>query len=79
MTCTACTDEVRVKVPSFQRATLFLQYKIFNRDVINLRFCLFEDATDYRDLRKINLKSFVSIGLSVFLLHNNITQTLFAA
>ena len=27
-----------MKAPSFQKVTLFLRYKIFNRDVINLRF-----------------------------------------
>ena len=49
---------------------------IFIREVINLRYCLFKDVTDDRDLRRTNLKSFVSIGLFVFvlfLLHNNIT------
>ena len=71
------TDEVRVKVPSLQKVKLFLRYKIFNRDVINLHFCLFEDVTDYHDLRRINLN--VSIGLSVFFLHNNIRQKLLAA
>ena len=68
-TCTSCTAEVRVKVASFQKVTLFLRYEIFNRDVINLRFCLFEDVTDYHDLRRINLNSFVSIGLFVFVRH----------
>ena len=66
MTCTSCTDEVRVKVPSFKKVTLFLRYQIFNRDVLNLRDCLFEDVTDDRDLRRINHKSFVSKGLFVF-------------
>ena len=27
MTCTCCTDEVREKVPSFKKVTLFLRYK----------------------------------------------------
>ena len=27
MTCTFCTDDVRVKVPSFQKVTQFFQYK----------------------------------------------------
>ena len=39
---------------SFQKVTLFLQYKIFHRDVIRLHFCLFEDVTDCRDLRRIS-------------------------
>ena len=56
---------VRDKVPSFQKVTLSLGYKIFNRDVINLRFSWSEDVTDYRDLRRINLKKFVLIGLLV--------------
>ena len=59
-----CTS-VRDKVPSFQKVTLSLGYKIFNRDVINLRFSLSEDVTDYRDLRRINLKKFVLTGLLV--------------
>ena len=55
MTSASCTDEVRVKVLSFQKVTLFLRDKIFNGDFINLRF-LFEDVTDCRDLRRINSK-----------------------
>ena len=47
MACTFCTDEVRVKVPSFKKITLFLQYEIFDRDVIRLHICLFKDVTDY--------------------------------
>ena len=69
-------DEVRVKVPSFQNVTLFLLYKIFNRDVINLRFCLFEDPTDFRDLRRLNIKSFVLIGPFVFATQKHKTNTL---
>ena len=53
--CPFCTDEIRVKVPSFQKVTLFLRYKILNRDVINLRFCLFENVIGYcHILRKTN-------------------------
>ena len=66
MTCTSCTYEARVKVPSFQKSHTFSTIKIFNRGVINLRFCLFEDVTDYCDVRKIHLKSFVPIGFLVF-------------
>ena len=34
-------DDVRVKVPSFQKVTQILQYKIFHRGVIRLNFvCL---------------------------------------
>ena len=44
MTCASCTDEGRVKVPSFQRVTHFLRYKIFHKDVINLLFCLLTDV-----------------------------------
>ena len=51
-----------MKVPSFQKVTPVLRYKIFYSDVINLRFCWFEDVTDYRDFRRINFKSFVPIG-----------------
>ena len=49
---TFCTDDVRVKVASFQKVTQFLQYKTFQRDIIRLNFCLFEDIPDCRDLRK---------------------------
>ena len=52
----SCTDEVREKVPSFQKVTPFLRYKMFHRDVINLRFRLFEDATNYCELRRIKIK-----------------------
>ena len=78
MTCISCTDGVRVKVPSFQKVTLFLRYEIFHRYVINLRFCLFEDVTDYHDFRRINLKCFVMITPFVFL-HNDMRQALLAA
>ena len=61
ITCTFCTDEVRVKIPSFQNVRQFLQYKIFHRDSIRLLFCLFEDIPDCCDLRRISFKSFTSI------------------
>ena len=76
MTCTSCTDDVREKVPSFLKVTLFLRYKIFIRGAINLGFCLFKDVTDYRDWRRINLKVFFFFRLnSSVLLHNNIRLT----
>ena len=65
MTSTSCTDEVRVKVPSFQKVTFFLQYKIFHRDFIHLQFCLFGDVTDCHDLHRISFRSFASMGLFV--------------
>ena len=65
MTCTFCTDDVRVKVPSFQKVTQFLQHKIYHRDIIHLNFCLFEDIPDCRDIRGISFKSFASIEISV--------------
>ena len=58
MTFTSCTDENRVKVPSFQKVTLFLQYKIFNRDGIRLHFCLFEDVNDFRNSKRSGSKKF---------------------
>ena len=45
-TDTSCTDDARVKVPSIQKVTFFLQYEIFHRDAIHLYFCLFEDVSD---------------------------------
>ena len=41
MTCTFCTDDVRVKVPSFQKVAQFVQYKTFQGDIICSFFCLF--------------------------------------
>ena len=38
MTGTSSADDVRVKVPSFQRVTFFLQYAIFHSDVNHLFF-----------------------------------------
>ena len=66
MTYTSCTDEAREKEPSFQKVTLFLRYKPLDGALINQRFCLFEDVTGYRDIRRITLKGFVSIGFVVF-------------
>ena len=65
MTYKSYTDEVRVKVPSFQKVTILLQYQIFRRDVTNLYLCLFEDATDCRYLICSRIKSFASIKLFV--------------
>ena len=71
MSCTFCTDDVRVKVPSFQKVTQILQYNIFHRDTIRLNFCLFEDIADCRDLRRISFKSFASIEIFRFRQSNN--------
>ena len=38
MTGTDCTNDARVKVPSFQKVTFLLQYEIFHRDAIHLFF-----------------------------------------
>ena len=38
MTGTSSTDDARVKEPSFQKVTFFLQYEIFRRDAIHLYF-----------------------------------------
>ena len=40
MTGTSSTEDAKVKVPSFQKVTFFLQYEIFHRDAIHLYFCL---------------------------------------
>ena len=48
MAGTYCTDDARVKVPSFQKS-VFLQYEIFHRDAIHLYFCLCGDVSDCRD------------------------------
>ena len=65
MTCTFSTDDVRVKVPSYQKFTQFLQYKIFHKDIIRLNFGLFGDIPDCRNIRRIRFKSFASIGIFV--------------
>ena len=49
MTGTSSTDNARVKVPSFQKVTFFLQYEIFHRDAIHLYLCLYEHVFDCRD------------------------------
>ena len=38
MTGTACTDDAKVKVPSFQKVIFLLQYEKFHRDAIFLFF-----------------------------------------
>ena len=58
MTCTFCIDNVRVKVPSFQKVTQFLQYKIFHRDIIRLNVCLFEVIPNCHDFEKNKLQKF---------------------
>ena len=65
MTCTFCTDDVGVKIPSFQKVTQFLPYKIFHRDIIHQNVCLFEDIPDCPDLSGISFKSFASFGIFV--------------
>ena len=49
MTGMSSKDDARVKVPSFQKVTIFLQYEIFHRDAIHLYFCLYENVSDCRD------------------------------
>ena len=65
MTFTSCTDEVRVKVPSFQKVTLFLQYKIFNRDGIRLHFVCLKMLMTSVILNDQAPKRFASIGFFV--------------
>ena len=67
---TSCTDDARVKVPSFQKVTFFQQYVIFHRDAIHLYFCLFEDVSDCRDYSQTRWKWFAAIRL-LFLLRNS--------
>ena len=71
MTCTFCTDEVREKVPSFPKATLFSEIN-HNTEPC---FCLFEAVTGYRDLRKTNLRSYVSIEPGAFATQQHKTNT----
>ena len=59
--CTSCTDDGREKVPSFQKVTLF--YDINTQNPYQLTFLF---VTGYRDIRRIKLNFFVSIGLVVF-------------
>ena len=56
---------------SFQKVTLFLQNKIFDRDVIRLHFGLFEDVNDCRHIKNRPLKVLLR-SESSFLLRNNI-------
>ena len=57
----SCTDEVREKVPSFKEVTLFFYDINHNTEPLSI----YVDVTGCRDIRRINLKSFVSIGLVV--------------
>ena len=77
MTCTPCTDEVREKVPSFQKVTLFLRYKHNTEPLsVNVFVCLkmllatviYEESTS-----KVLFPSDSS-----FVLLNNIRQTFFS-
>ena len=75
VTCTSCTDEVREKVSSFKKVTLFYD-KTITQSLNQLTLCLFEDVTGYRDIRRINLKSFFfSIELVVFATQQHKTNT----
>ena len=64
MNGSSCTDDARVKVPSFEMIHMFLQYEIFHRDVFHFYFCLFEDVTYCRDLSKKRCKDQESIQSS---------------
>ena len=56
--CSSYTNEVREKVLIISKSHIFLRYCICHRDVIYLRFCLFEDVTDYHELRRIKFTGF---------------------
>ena len=51
MTGRSCTDEVRVKVPSFQKVTLLLWYEILIRYIVHLCFNWFEVFNNSSDIR----------------------------
>ena len=72
MTFTFCTYEVRVKLTSFQKVTLFLLYEIFHRDVIRLHFCLFYDVNDCCNIKKNRIQKVLLHSESSFLLRNTI-------
>ena len=74
MACTSCTYEVREKVPSFQKVALFYDIN-HNIEPLSINVCLFEYVIGYHDIRRINLKSFVSIGLVVFATQQHKTNT----
>ena len=50
MTCTSCTDKVRVKVPHFKKSHFFYKIKYYTETLVVYFLSLFEDVTDCRDL-----------------------------
>ena len=58
--------KIEKRYPHFKKSHFFYDIKYSTETLSIYVFCLFEDVTDYRDLRGINFKSFVSIGLFVF-------------
>ena len=79
MMCTLAETKLEKKVPSFQKVTLYLQYKIFHSDVISWRFCLFEDITDYHEFKKIKTQIFSIDRALSFCLQNSTRQKQLAA
>ena len=49
--------QIWIKGNLISKSHTFLRYKTFNREVTNLRFCLVEDVTYYRDLRWIKVSN----------------------
>ena len=71
MTCTSCTYEVREKVPSFQKVTIFLRYKPLHKlTFLSVWRCYWQAW-----YKKNKPQSFVSIGLVVFATQQHDTNT----
>ena len=68
ITCTSCTDDARVKVPSFQKVTFFYNIKYFTE---TLSICIFfKDVSDCPDLRRQASNALLQSDSS-FLLRNS--------
>ena len=65
MTCTFCTDDARVKVPSFKKSHIFLYYEIFHSDAIHLYFCFYENVSDCGDI-KMNTLQMIHFNQTLF-------------
>ena len=54
------------RYPHFKKLHFFFQINHNSEPLSINMFCLFEDVKGYRDIRRINLKIFISIGLVDF-------------
>ena len=71
-----CTEEVRVKVPSFQKFTLFQQYQTFRRNIIHLHFACLKMSLTAMIQDDYEQKNRIQSDASLFLSNNTKTCTI---